>query len=295
MKEYAEERFKTESGGVERRTLGPAYFEDSPEFKKEMEAAVVATRQAVSDVFFETLMVENPDVPERERKKAKEYALQFAAIVERELRGEGHNATLALAAVEAGIGLLDFGEGARERRIEESEKDFQEAVEETREAREKRKDFERASEFLFSAHPDLTKLHTRDDHMDWLRFRVESVAQRVKKLAEKKDSASNVAVGQMANEEASLRRYLAGNHTPTDYDAIFLQIEEEKTGIRKQLAAHIMACADSIAGRAPEWISSEGERKELVRFEETLSQFYQMERMWEEERRHLRVPKIKKR
>lgn len=286
-KEYTEEKFQTEPGKTERRTIGPAYFEDSSEFKREMTTASACVRQAVFDLFADAHV--HPEVLEHlreaDRKKSQERALSFASFLAAELRGVEHDATLPLAAVEAGIGLLDFKEGARERRVEESEEDFQEAVEGVQEARETRKDFERASEFLFSVHPYLTKLYGRDDLIDWMRYRADNIVEEAKKLSRQGDDSATIAPGQMVNEEASLRRYLAGTHVPADYDAILLQVEEAKTRLRRDLAGFLMVWE---ADAYEKWEDSKKERDRMVHAEEMLSQFYQMDRMLEEERRRLR-------
>lgn len=279
VKEYFIEEKNKETEETRRQKLGPAYFEDSPEFKKEVAATVRTMRQAILDITVEAYS-DNPEVSESARRQAREKAEILVMLAEHELGTAEHDSTLALAAVEAGIGLANFQESAQERRIEEAGEDFVKEVEERQELRGKKKDLERASAFLISMHPNLTKLYARADIIDWLRLYAENLARGIKRLKEgqkQTGESSNVAVGNMANIEASVNRYLAGQPISTDYQTILKEIEGEKEEERKRLGARVL--------RSAETGMSQENYKNILRIEMVLDQFYQMERLLEEEQR----------
>ncbi|MBI2639539.1 MAG: hypothetical protein HYW90_01450 [Candidatus Sungbacteria bacterium] len=277
VKEYFVEEKNKETGETRRQKLGPAYFEDSPQFKRDLEMATGVARQAIFEFFGEAY---NDDPG-----KGKTDALSAAREAEARLRQEKHDATLALAAVESEIGLIDFTEDAREERTREAgADDMGSAIENLQEARERRIVLERASELLFAVHPSITGLYERSDIAEWLRLRMENLSHRIRQQKNKDDTPSNVEVGNLANIEDSMGRYLKGNPSAADYQTIMQEAEEQMAGERRRLGALMLKYADGE-------FRDDKIYQDMVKSEQLLGQFYQMERLLAEEQRERRHAK----
>lgn len=278
-KEYFVEKKDKTTGEVQRQKLGPAYFEDSPQFKRDLETTIGIARQAIFEIFVEA--------HSGDTDRGKAAALSTAREAETRLREEKHDATLALAATESEIGLIDFQEEAREQRAQEAVADeMGSAIEKLQEARERRITLERASEFLFSVHPSIAKLYERGDIAEWLQLRIENLAHRIKQQQKntEEDKPSNVSVGNLANIEESMERYLKGNPTAADYQTIIQEAEEQMAGERRRLGALMLKYAD---GK----FLDDRIYQDMVRSEQLIGQFYQMERLLAEEQREKRHAK----
>ena len=285
MKEYHEKIKNPETGQIEEKKLGPAYFEDSPEFKKEIAVSLDAARRAVRDIFGGAFSNQQTG---RIDERAKSAAEELITELEIDLQGPlNRDSTIAIAAVESKLVLLDKEEEAGEHGVEEAGEDVGQAVVALQDVRDERKEYERAREILFSVNPHLTRLYTREDILDWARLIKENTARELQKFRkEHPDKALSVRVGDVENRTQSFSRLLDSKAVDRDYDAILSHLESSKGMARERIRELLLEYAAANKGADA--------RKKMIGLEETISQYDQMERILEEERRSQRRPGIRK-
>jgi hypothetical protein len=288
MKEYFELVKNPESGVEEKKKLGPAYDPESEDFQRELLQIRNSIERAAKDVY----LVETGS----ERLAQQRSRSLLGAVIKelyggdkfREEVGTEHepDPTLALAVIEVRLAQLQDAKEEMEAREEKPDYDIVSIVEGRREVLAEEKEYRRIAEFLYRIHPLLTELYKKKDMVEQVGLLKDQLESFIKK--NKFKPWRRIYIERLEADLDSFDRYLKGNPSSSDFEALIRHLEEILILTAQKKLAKLLLSYDL----AP-W-DPQRTRDIILKKEKLIFRYRQMIGLLEEERNLLRLPKTKK-
>lgn len=290
-KKYYQEVADPQSGLKETRLVGPAYDPESPEFEAAFREAEAVVSNELMDFFAEGSSGE--DITEIDQENFRHAANVVLANIGVELHGgEQPDSTLALAVVENGLERIHDQKDRLAVDLEHPGEQLAHEIAgnagELQELEEKENQYIRTAEFLYSIHPELTRLSGKVELEMWMRDARANLVVEVKKMGDSRREAVSVQKGLLVNAIESFDRLLSGVGNPGDFEVTTAYIRRKSDIIRQDFSKLLVDYAFRDEGKKKDI------EKKIVSQEKLMFDYRQLIGLLEEEKHIANLPKVKK-